>query len=233
MKKIYLVLILLVLVEVQAKTQINRKTDSLVSAKFLLQQVTGEKFLDPGNKHVGFLFKNDWINGDIVLTTGEIIGNIPLKYNGNQDQLVWLTALKGQVKVDRQNIQDFYLNDFQTQYHFRKVRLSPLNDSTETFCQVAYEGKINFYIYRKTKQMTTRYETDGLFYYYYPKPVYLLNFNNQTYILSRLTISALYNAFPSLKENLKLCVKQNHIKVKNEAGFINLIKSAEDILVGK
>jgi hypothetical protein len=204
--------------------------DSTEFEKINAQQLTGEKYLDLAYRNINIFFKNHWNKGSIVLPSGETVNNLLLRYDGLQDRVIWLNNRIGEIKLDKQNISEFYFYDT-LQYHFRKLNLSGARDSSETFCQVLYEGNLKLYASRKVRALTDYFVKDTKYFIYVPKPAYYILINSRLYILSRARIKSIYNAFPDKKESLRQRIKQERLRVRNEQDFIKTIRALEDILI--
>jgi hypothetical protein len=228
MKFIFRIIFLLLPSALLAQPSITN--DSIEAEKINVQQLTGEKYLDLAYRNINIFFKNHWNKGSIVLPSGDMVNNLLLRYDGLLDQLIWLNDKIGEVKLDKQNINEFYFYDT-LQYHFKKLNLSSAIDSSATFCQVLYEGNLKLYVSRKVRQQTEYFEKNTKYYLYVPRPTYYVLLNNQFYSISKAKINAIYNAFPDKKDALKQRIKQQKLRVKNEQDFIKTIQIVEDILV--
>ncbi len=211
-----------------AQIDINDSTEIKNS---LYQQLTGEKYLDQGKGSINLYFINNWCFGKLVLASGDVIKRIPIRYNCSIGQLIWLNTNIGQIRLDNQNISEFYLTSFGTNYHFRKIKTKLVNDSAEIFAQELFENKLKLFVYRKVELGTKILELDGIYYLYTQKPIYIININKKQFFCHKAKIKSLIEIFPQAKEKINQRIKQNHLKCKTEQDFINIIKNVEDILL--
>jgi hypothetical protein len=229
MKKIYLISIFAI-VSHGIFAQNNYTPDTVMSRFFLLERLTGEKYMDAGHRNEGMYFFEEWTQGKIVLVSGEVINNLTLHYNGFQDQLLWLKDKLVQIILDKQNISEFSLFKNGGSYNFKKYNIPNGKDSTETYCQELYSGKVKLVVIRRNKLDAEIVKYYLLFYTYVPKPVYFLLKAGNIYKLKNARLRAIYKAFPDRREILRLRVRQQHLKVKSEADFIRVVQGLEDLI---
>jgi len=197
-----------------------------------LTNLTGEVYIEYRGYRGNQYYLNDWVKSDILLTTGEMIYDRELKYNGLLDEVIWLnTAIPGLFKLDKATISDFWLkNTPDNSLHFRRININESTNShqADIFAEVGVEGKISFFIHHKVsileEQTITR---DGKLYPYKiigPTPTYYLKINSGRYILlPRLNRKSLLKLFPDQKKDIVKLQKQNHINLKTESGFCEMI----------
>jgi len=224
-------LLFLSLLTINIQAQQSSKIDSIELKNYALQQLTSEKYNDPGEKHLNIYYKDSWLPGIIFLSGGQTISGKSLKYNGANNQLILLDDKFGPLKVDNQAVQAFILKENKQSYKFIKVKLDTLNFSEGLFCEFVYSSKIDIYVYRRVKSVSTHNTINGMQRIYRPKPVYILFINNKIILLNKATQSAVYEQFPDLKDKIKERNHQNYKKINTEKDFFTFLKEIEDILV--
>lgn len=211
--------------------QLKYSADTVPSRFFLIERLTGEKYMDVGHRNTGLYFIEDWTPGKIIFDSGEELDNLSLHYNGCIDQLLWLKDKTVQIILYKNNISEFFLNKSNVSYHFKKYKIKSANDSTEVYSQQLYDGKVKLMVIRRTKLDSEAFNEEMLYYVYVPRPVFYLLIGNKFIMLRRARIRSLYNAFPYKKDSLRKIIRQKHLKAKNEKDFITVIHELEDILL--
>jgi hypothetical protein len=230
MKK-YLNTFIILMIPYLLYSQPGFRNDSVELKNYAFQQITGEKYNDPGNRHLNIYFKDYWIPATVVLTSGVQVKDISLKYNGYSNQVVMLTEKFGQIKIDNQSISEFYLFDKTQTYHFKKMNLDVYNLASDIFYQILFQGRTELIVYRKVKVDATNYRDDGEYHIYVPRPIYVLFINNKKIFINQASRKDIYGQFPELKEQIKVKTRKYHKKFKTEDEFISFLKEIEDILI--
>lgn len=224
MRRIYIISLLFLLVSVSAFTQ----TDSLFSTN-----LTGKTFVENRTYRGDQYYNTDWLTGDVLLSTGEIVSNKKLKYNGLLDELIWLnTVIPGVYSIDRPLIYEFRLKNF----HNRVVRFVKINvkDSTlghknDIFVEELVKGNISLYVQRKISitdvMMIEREHKLYPLNFIGPTPVYFIKLSTDNYLpMSALNRASLLGLFPLQKKNLKKLATQNHVDLRTEKGLMEMIE---------
>lgn len=226
-----LLFILSLLLPLSLRAQNLYPPDSAADQFFLLQQLTGERYMDAEHKNEGMYLFEDWFPGRVLLASGHLITNISLRYNGYADELLWLKDKTVQIMIDKESIKEFSILANQREHLFRKLKINFGKDSTETFCESMYEGKVKVYVWRKDNLQSEIYRANMLYYIYVPKPVYCLFIGNKSYYLKNTRLKTLYAAVPQLEDRLRQRIREQHLKVRSEADFLKMIPAVEDILL--
>ena len=233
MKQFLFILILLVSSMLNAQTNsMNEIIDSNKTDTVFHANLTGEAFIEyRGFKGDQYYF-NDWMKSDILLSTGEKLYDIKLKYNGLLDEVIWLnTAIPGLFKLDKASINDFWLKPaLDNAIHFKRIIVneSPNTHQADIFAQVAVEGKISLYIHRKINILEVQTITlDGKLYPYKiigPTPNYYIKMSsNKYFLMTSLHRNSLLKLFPDQKKDIIKLQKQFHINLKTESGLCEMI----------
>jgi hypothetical protein len=183
------------------------------------------------------LYYNSWGKGDVELVDGSIVENKILRYNGYLDELVWLRDDDNKVGlVDKHLVKSFkiYHNDNTTSDFFRKIKIKRWFsfDTSIVYLHVLAEGKLSLYVSRKIIQMTNSMEFVPKYEYYLYKDSNFIVFKpNRFNLLENLNsekgtvkCNKKDTGIYSEKETMKLILRKNHLKVRNED---QLIKSIE------
>jgi hypothetical protein len=173
----------------------------------------GELFVPGQPVDITTYFNQEWLEGDIFLSSGEIVRNKSIKYNGFLDELFWHEpGSENIIKLDKEAIRQFHYLNFNgdTSVYFRKIKikLNSVSDSAEIFVQKIYDGNLSlfvshtFYIDRRelvySKGITLEKEI------YREKLVYYLrSANNRTFVTTNLSPGGLSAFFPGKKEKIR------------------------------
>lgn len=228
MKKILLIIFLLKVVWLSAQYKPNQnipQPDSLIYSR-----LTGDYFFE--NKYVIGVpyFNKDWENGEVLLSNGDTISNINIKYDGLEDELIWLNSFHFQkIKIDKASILAFRLNDSQTEF----IKINPtnqLNDSVENiFAQQVVRGETGLYIRRMVSLDWPKYYMENNVRRKYDvliqTPVYyFLKNNNKFEYISKLSRKNLLRVFPEFKDDILIIIRQNQLNLKKEKDLILLVQ---------
>ena len=233
MKQFLFILILLVSSTLNAQTNsMNEIIDSNKTDTVFHANLTGEAFIEyRGFKGDQYYF-NDWVKSDILLSTGEKLYDIKLKYNGLLDEVIWLnTVIPGLFKIDKASINDFWLKPaFDNTIHFKRIKVneSPNSHHADIFAHVAVEGKISLYIHRKINILEVQSITlDGKLYPYKiigPTPNYYIKMSsNKYFLMTSLNRNSLLKLFPEQKKLIAKILNTHHLNLKIESDLIKLI----------
>lgn len=231
MKKYLYISFLLICFTSNAQTEVISKVpeiDSVFSTK-----LTGEFFIER-KQYIGEqYFNKDWIIGDILLTTGEMIYNKSLKYNGLFDELIWLNTFNyGIFKLDKSFISDFWLKNTKgSNIHFKQICVS--NNSKDSihniFMEVCVEGKVTLFIQRKISIQWPQYlivnEVRQKYDVIEAAPEYFIKLpSNQFLKISKLQRKAFLRLFPDQKKAISRIISDNHLNINIESDFIKVIE---------
>jgi hypothetical protein len=181
--------------------------------------LSGELYVPAMPVDIATYFNQDWLLGDILLATGEVVRNKFIKYNGLLDELFWLEpGSKNIIKLDKDAIQQFHYSNYMgdTSVYFRKIKIkqSANSDSAGIFVQIIYIGNLSlfishtFYIDRRelvyNKGIILEKEI------FREKPVYyFISVNTKTFITMSLSPKRLYEFCPGNNEKIREFFKTN------------------------
>jgi hypothetical protein len=181
----------------------------------------GIEYIDPVAGYKGDSFYNDWTYGEILLTNGEKITGLLLRYEGYLDQLLWLREDFIPCIVCKACINGFNLyddsNNVLASFTIKKgIRLPLENDSANCFFHTLVEGEYSFYAFRRVGRLPDAFKlVDNTRYYI---------FNNDRYERIKLNMHDLLSVSFIDKTRMKSIIKTNKIRLRNnEKEFIRAI----------
>jgi hypothetical protein len=182
------------------------------------------------------LYYNSWGIGDVELVDGSIVKNKILRYNGYLDELVWLRDDdKKAGLVDKQLVKSFKIshNDNTTTDFFRKIKIKRWFsfDTSIVYMHVLAEGKLSLYVSRKIIQMSNSLDFIPKYEYYLYKDSNFIVFKPNRFNLLKnmnsekgtVNCNKKDTVIYSEKETMKLILRKNHLKVRNENQLIKSI----------
>jgi len=230
MKHIIIFAFLLISVSTPAQSV---EVGKLVNDSLSLVKLTGETYFEIKGYNGEQFYNKNWMKGDILLSTGEMIYNEELRYNGLFDELIWYnSSVYQQFKLDKPLISEFWLkNADKPSIHFKQITVDSLTATAKPsniFAEVGVEGKICLYIQRKISKVNeNNVSIDGVLYLQEtikPTPVYYLKLNSNSYVLlEKIKLKPFLQLFPDKSKQIARLVRNNNLKFKTEADLIRLI----------
>lgn len=228
-------IILFFYISVSGQTNVAKNLPDIDT--LFLPKLTGDFFYE-SKKYVGDqYYNNDWVKGDILLSTGEMIYDKTLKYNGLFDELIWLnTNNYGKFKLDKSFIKEFWLKNIQdSAIHFKQISVLNTTSSIQQdiFVEVALQGKMSLFIQRKISVMgsQTIFKDNvlKLYEYVYKTPIYYIKTPSGAYLnLSKIRSKEFSNLFAENKKLIQKHIRTKHLIVRTESDLLTLIKSLND-----
>ncbi|HPT15317.1 MAG TPA: hypothetical protein PK796_11035 [Bacteroidales bacterium] len=198
--------------------------------------VCGEVYVVPKDFSGKQYFNRNWLPGDVVLTSGDTLYDMLLKYNGFTDELIWLDSNAfRQVKLEKHFINRFTMKhpDGRVILFERIVEKQPLSaDSADVFVEVMCDNVARLCVQRQiaSRGVTTKY-IEGKDYSFddlKPQPRYMLFLPNHQpvvfRIIGRKTVLRLLP--PGYREQAEVIIREHHLSLRNEK---QLIQVAEEI----
>jgi hypothetical protein len=221
MRKIYTLLFILIVSAPCLFSQnkcaclVDNPSEELLEDKILAQNYS-LRVLSPEIQ-----FYNDWTLGDIMLTSGSVIHNKLLRYNGFMDALFWMRKKDYQAAVIEKNtIASFLLyNDEHEPYaFFKRLKIKNLfgKDSSDVFLEVLTEGKLSLYAWRKVGVINNvdEYSSDYRFYLWKDGIMYPLGLRQRS----------LLKLMGAEKPIMRGIIRENNLNVSNESQMIKAIE---------
>ena len=166
-------------------------------------------------------FFNPWQAGDVYLENGTTVTNKYLRYNGLNDQLLWIRKSDFQSAiVERQTVKSFilYNEDNSLMAYFKKINVTGINwgGKKDVFMQVLVDDSISLYVYRKVDLYKNRYEFFLDYAYYIHKDDQLQKI--------KLNRWSLYKILPEYKKEIRSIIRSHYYKPKKENDLKNIFK---------
>ena len=205
----------------QSLTGQNKGSFNVNDQADCIQCLTGELFAPVSAVDPITWFNLEWLPGDIYLSTGEIVRNKLIRYNGLLDELFWKEPISGNtIKIDRESIMQFHyqnINRDTTVYFIKiKVKKNALSDSSEVFGEVIYDKINSLYILHtfniKGTEIVRSNGTTFEKINYEKIPVYVFMFTkNKTFVTRSLSRRSLYSICPEKKDRINEFLKENKL----------------------
>jgi len=227
MKNILYLAFLLICFSISAQNSVGTsisKVDSIFSPK-----LTGELYKpDTISSRGEQFFNGQWVESSVLLSTGERIDGVKIKYNGFLDEVIWQnTSNFKQFQLDKSYISDFWLkNDMDSTIHFQRLNItdSTARNPSGIFVEVAVEGKLSLYIQHKVSHLVDELVAYKYFIIYEQTPLYYIKLPSNLYFrMNELNRKAFLNLFPEQKKTLSKMVRTNRLNLKTEKGLIRAI----------
>jgi len=185
-------------------------------------------------------FNKFWFSGDIFLVDGEIIRSKYIKYSGLLDELFWFEPKSRKtIKLDKEAILQFHFLNVQgdTTVYFRKIKVKRdiFTDTSETYCQVVFEGSLSLLILHTYKLLRSDVirKNGNLFEntIYKEEPIYIIKLAaNNTFITKRLNRKKLCAFVPGKKDLINEFFKHTKLrKIKTYPDMLTLMKFLNSI----
>jgi len=177
------------------------------------------EYQNPIHNYRGEQFFNQWDEGYIILSNGETINNMTLRYDRFTDELLWLrpgdfvtgvvnkSVIKGFVIYSQDLLQSYFLK--------RNIR-PPGMDTISSFLHVLAEGDLDLLVYRHVVKAVSESRTvDNTIYY-----IFTDERNFQAVRLRRRSLTHLQGVDTDL---MKSVIKNNRLSVNNELNFAKAV----------
>lgn len=219
-------LLICISINAQTKGTTISEVDSIFSPK-----LTGTTFIDKRYNGDPY-FNKDWVESNILLSTGEMVYAKKLKYNGLLDEVVWLNASNfKEFKLDKLNISDFWFKNTQNKsVHFKRINVNATTTGhqSDSFVEVAIEGKISLYIQHRISMIGSEniYENNKLYNLdiIEPRPLYCIKLLSNRYVtMTKIRRNSLLKLFPEQKKAIIKLLNKNHLNFSSESEIVKII----------
>jgi len=223
----------LLLICISTNAQINVVAKVPVVDSIFSPVLTGESFYIDNNYLGEQFFNKDWAEGDLLLSSGEMIYGKYLKYNGLFDELIWLNSINfGAFKLDKLSIAEFWLKKIAgADIHFKQIKVSKTGNikPLDIFAEVKVEGKFSLYIQRNISITRTenilKNEVLCQFEDIDETPVYYIKLPTNDYLMmTKLRRRTFLKFFPAKKSVIVKMIKDNNLNVSVESDFVKLLE---------
>ncbi|MDR3651589.1 MAG: hypothetical protein P4L34_01305 [Paludibacter sp.] len=231
MKHYLYFLFLLICISINAQTV--KSTEVSESDTLFLPKLTGQTYIERKGYKGEQYFYDDWVDGDILLSTGEMLHGEKLKYNGLFDELIWVNMSNyRQFELDKSFVAEFWLKGIRgATIHFKRINLGEQTDThpSEIYAQIGVEEKVSLYIQRKISVVGDEdiYENGKLYNIksIESKPLYYIKLPSNNYlVLRRIRRNAFLKLFPEQKKTILKLIRAGHLNFKSEADLIKVIE---------
>jgi hypothetical protein len=201
--------------------------------KLFRPPVCGEVYVVPKDFSGKQYFNREWLPGDIILSGGDTLHDMLLKYNGFTDELIWLDSNAfRQVKLEKHFISRFtmkYPDDKVSQFR-RIVEKQPFtSDSADVFVEVLCENTAVLYVQRQiaSRGVTTKY-IEGKDYSFDDlklQPRYSLLLPGYPPLIFRIiSKKSVLRLLPAgYREQAEAVIHERHLSLRNEKQLIQLV----------
>lgn len=195
-----------------------------VSSNRLHGKLAGKIFYITASANSNFLYPNEWVDGEVVLSDGDIFDNIKLRYHAKDDEIIVYNDKRSSLFfVEKAQVKSFSLKMDGVEKKF--LKLSPKGEKNggqyfeELFSgnqlllgrRYVYERKVSPYIDGMGIMRDIEYEMKTEYYRYSEKVGY-----------HKISISrrALLVAFPQNKKEIKKLLRSHSIVLDNEQSMV-------------
>lgn len=203
---------------------------ALVSGQDPVAPLPGE-ITQPGGMFRGNPYLIDeWLDGEIILSNGSIVGNIKLKYDGYRDDVLWLHERNMQhIILDRSQLSGFTLTIPETgeKLQFKKIERAALGlpGMGDLFVEVLFSDTVSLYVHRRIVKIRDIYERRGRSRYIFAEiesdPVYYFLLPGNTAIrLDNINRRSLYRAFPEKRNELRQLLRRSRRTGNDEQALV-------------
>ncbi len=206
----------------QKKEGLGHKLNS--SSNRLQGKLIGKVYRITAEANRNFLYPNDWVEGDILLTNGDKYENRKLRYEANEDELIVYNANTFTLFfVEKQLVKSFTFIEENKLHKF--VKLSTVGDSAkDRYFEELYSGahkflafyfvfeyKVSPYVDRNGITRDSEFQIQTNYFMY-----------SESHGLQKMDITrrSFFNAFPEKKKEIRKMFRKNHIAVQNEPSMI-------------
>jgi hypothetical protein len=214
-KNKHIIISALLLIAVQLSGQVKQYEFAMVQ-QIPLQYVVGELY--KGDLQSDTYLNPDWIEGDLLLESGDKISNAFLRYNGLTDELFWREpVLNNVIKVDKESVKGFHFNYFRgdsTVFFTRmKIKKDFVSDSASCFLQEIDFNKIKLFIYHSRFFLRKEnYSVNGKISMkdiYIEQPVYFIESESGLSVFKKFNGQALCKAYPEKSDVIRKYIRNS------------------------
>lgn len=204
------------------------KVDSVFAPK-----LTGETYIEFKRFKGDPFITDDWMESDILLVSGQMVHKKNIKYDGLQDQVVWLNPVNtNKYTLDKLAISEFwYTNTMGEPVHFRRLSVADTKTGriSEVFAEAIIEGKISFYIQHRIMKVEAEniiednktFTIDVLG----KKPLYYIKLPSGSYFVTgSITKNSFLKLFPDQRKAISKLLNKNHLNFHTESEVKKVIE---------
>lgn len=217
------------LISGRAQTRMYADADALFQAR-----LSGEVYSPPVLYAGDPYYLSNWTSGRVLLTTGQKVINVMLRYNGYHDDLYWLTPETfQQVRLDKNLIDSFMLLHPESNQWMKFQKIETSNIITGApgsfFAEVLADKKIFLYAYRKIRETgeTTSVLIGGRLISRQvigPDYVYYLQIPGSDPVSIQTNRRSLLRVFPEKRKEIRREFRKNYIRIRGERQLIKAVE---------
>ncbi|MGD2035538.1 MAG: hypothetical protein PVF73_10810 [Bacteroidales bacterium] len=161
-------------------------------------------------------FIDDWKKGEVLLSSGEVVRDEYLRYNGLLDNVFWLRVTDYKIAMlYKELVKGFnvYSEHDEKGKKYRKMIVPGYFSEGEVFLEVLTEGKISVYCYRRIEMEHSTFEV-------YPDYQYYLKVNEdyRHIFLRRFSVISVLPDEEKIK--MRSIIRSNRLRMKDEQDLI-------------
>jgi hypothetical protein len=202
------------------------------SSNRLQGKLTGRVYYISGEANRSFLYPNDWVKGDILLTNGDKFENQELRYEADKDELIVYNANNFTLFfVEKEFVKSF---TFKTGEKIQKfVKLSNVRDSArDNYFEELYSGKRTFlaFHYIFEHKVSPFVDRNGVMRdsEYLHQTNYFMYSEKEGIKKMDINRRSFFNAFPEKKKEIKKLFRKNHLLIQHEEAMIFAFRLLEE-----
>ena len=224
---ILIILLFFVALTLQAQPKENWDQEKLTGQRYAYhEQLRGSPFLF-----------DDWINGTVTLISGEVIEDVPIKYNAYLDELITYNPVYFTiVKLDKYTLHRFEFDLFGEHWLFEK-RFFPGFPKGDRFFRILHEGQTDLLCFYKVSLLNTSpYKDENNILKnqeFFSGYRYFLFQPESDFTSVRLRRKSLlrYVGKADMKEARQL-IRKGNLELKDVAGFSSAMQFFEENMIG-
>jgi hypothetical protein len=191
-------------------------------------KLTGEVYIQEIKSSVSPCFINYWCPGKVFLENGGEVQCKNLKYDSYLDRLIWLNDNLLQVKLDKETIKGFCLDDKVTGRH-TFIKISPSNRSSSNqfiFSEELFVNKLGLFAFRKAELIRTDElrKRQNVFEEFEKQTVYYFQLPDQKQLtFSHIRKKSILDLFPDKRSEIQKALTAHGIhRIVTEADLIRV-----------
>lgn len=177
---------------------------------------------------------DDWADATVTLKSGEILKNLPVKYNGYEDQLISYNELYYTlIEVEKETVSSFEFDYMGSNYYFELRNFGNNEKKDPRFFQVYYDGQVDVLCYRRVALVGSSiyYDMSGIRRnqkYQTGYRYFLFNEEGGYHPVSLNRRSLLRYVSKDQKRQVKRLLRQNNVLIRTPEGYARAVSILED-----
>lgn len=179
-------------------------------------------------------FAEKWLEGTIVLENNRTVGDLKLKYNMFEDELIMLMPKTGSIYVDREKVRSFSLLKDAGEILFFKKYHHPNQSEQSRYFRALCQGKMNLWehtrvIFEKAN-FESGYSIDKKYdeFKQYPE-LYYTSASMSFPVKLKTSSTAFVKIFPEHQDLIREFIKRNMLDLRNPEIIISVFQYYEQL----